>query len=256
MTQPPKKYIPLQMKLESLEYHSADNIDVTNTSDLKILVVWLEDQKIRHYKIDERGDLRDDTGDNWMGTFKKYCTELKCPYDVDSQLMEVADWLVTIALKCEYSDVADRVTSLRAGLSKPTSTDKRSSKSALDIDSSDETLLKGVQALARRLQIGNHPDLTVLLAACKMVMQDKLTENAMKKAKDASSNAKQFFTATPQECGFTFQDPVLAEAAKVLRLLHIEQLRELQTSINELIVEVQRLTANPKTDQTLGKVGR
>lgn len=51
-------------------------------------------------------------------------------------------------------------------------------------------------------------------------------------------------------------DKSVSEAAKVLRLLHIKELRNLQTSINELIVAVQTVTANPKTDQSLGKVGK
>ena len=53
-----------------------------------------------------------------------------------------------------------------------------------------------------------------------------------------------------------FTDYILDEAAKVLRLLHISELRDLQTKINEAIVAVQTITANPKTDQKLGKVGR
>jgi RLL motif-containing protein 1 len=44
-------------------------------------------------------------------------------------------------------------------------------------------------------------------------------------------------------------------AIKILRLLHVEQLRQLQTRVNEILVRVQRLTANPKTDLKLGKVG-
>ena len=49
---------------------------------------------------------------------------------------------------------------------------------------------------------------------------------------------------------------VLKEAAQILRLLHIEELRELQTKINEAIVAVQAIIADPKTDHRLGKVGR
>lgn len=51
-------------------------------------------------------------------------------------------------------------------------------------------------------------------------------------------------------------DATLNEAAQILRLLHIEELRELQTKINEAIVAVQAIIANPKTDHRLGKVGR
>jgi len=50
-------------------------------------------------------------------------------------------------------------------------------------------------------------------------------------------------------------DYMTQEAAKILRLLHIRELRELQTLANEAIIAVQSLTANPKTDTKLGKVG-
>ena len=56
--------------------------------------------------------------------------------------------------------------------------------------------------------------------------------------------------------GFDTGDAVLNEAGQILRLLHIEELRELQTKINEAIVAVQAIIADPKTDHRLGKVGR
>lgn len=57
-------------------------------------------------------------------------------------------------------------------------------------------------------------------------------------------------------------DPPLSEAAvvqqpsDVLRLLFIEDLRDLQTKINESLVAVQTVTADPRTDTKLGRVGR
>jgi len=55
---------------------------------------------------------------------------------------------------------------------------------------------------------------------------------------------------------FLFVDYIINEAAKILRLLHIRDLRELQSNINHAIVVVQAIIANPKTDSRLGKVGR
>lgn len=54
---------------------------------------------------------------------------------------------------------------------------------------------------------------------------------------------------------FIYTEKDLDEAAKILRLLQIHSLRRLQTTINETIVAVQEITANPKTDTKLGKVG-
>ena len=51
-------------------------------------------------------------------------------------------------------------------------------------------------------------------------------------------------------------DSTLNRCANVLRLLYINDLRDLQTQVNNMVVQVQAITANPKTDTTLGKVGR
>ncbi|KAH6928065.1 hypothetical protein HPB50_011127 [Hyalomma asiaticum] len=73
------------------------------------------------------------------------------------------------------------------------------------------------------------------------------------KAKEKLSDLS---SAAATERKRAFVDPVLNHAAKVLRLLYVQDLRDLQTHINEAIVAVQAITANPKTDTRLGKVGR
>lgn len=54
----------------------------------------------------------------------------------------------------------------------------------------------------------------------------------------------------------SFLDSAVNEAAKIVRLLHLHELRDVQTKINKAIVLVQKSTANPKTDESLGRVGR
>jgi RLL motif-containing protein 1 len=44
--------------------------------------------------------------------------------------------------------------------------------------------------------------------------------------------------------------------ARVMRMLHVQELRRLQDSVNATIVSLQEFTANPKTDARLGRVGR
>lgn len=53
------------------------------------------------------------------------------------------------------------------------------------------------------------------------------------------------------------KDEDVEQASRILRLLQIQSVRELQTIINESIVEIQSLTTEtPKVDIRLGQVGR
>ena len=93
-----------------------------------------------------------------------------------------------------------------------------------------------------------------------MVIDEHLSDCALEvvcqRQTEVDSHKCKKFIPTAKDCGFDLEDSSLSEAVKVLRLLHIKELRHLQTSINELIVAVQAVTANPKTDQSLGKVGK
>jgi RLL motif containing protein 1 len=56
--------------------------------------------------------------------------------------------------------------------------------------------------------------------------------------------------------GFGTGDEVVDRAAAILRMLYVTDLRELQDAVNDVLVTVQEFTANPKTDSSLGVVGR
>ena len=56
--------------------------------------------------------------------------------------------------------------------------------------------------------------------------------------------------------GFTTHDSTADHAAAILRMLYVLDLRELQDVVNDILVTVQEFTANPKTDASLGQVGR
>lgn len=69
------------------------------------------------------------------------------------------------------------------------------------------------------------------------------------------SNTVVSFSLASFPLGFDTGHDVLNDASKVLRLLYAEDLRTLQTRINQLLIMVQNVTANPLTDAGLGKVG-
>lgn len=85
-------------------------------------------------------------------------------------------------------------------------------------------------------------------------MCNKLNEDAIKQFNSVAKSKS--LTKTIIGPSFNMGDTMLDNAAKGLSLLYIQDLRNLQTKINETIVAAQNITANPKTDIKLGKVGR
>ena len=76
-------------------------------------MIWLEDQKIRFYKVEDREDLRNATSPEWPITLKKYLEALKLPSVIDSnKLHEIIDWLVAFAIRLEYSDNGENLSFL------------------------------------------------------------------------------------------------------------------------------------------------
>ena len=56
--------------------------------------------------------------------------------------------------------------------------------------------------------------------------------------------------------GFTTGDALLDDAARVLRLLYVADLQRLQEGATRVVERLQESSANPRTEQRLGRVGR
>lgn len=274
----------LARKLKALGYHSPDNVDLKDEEQLKALVVWLEDQKIRHYKIEDRAPLREKNGKEWMDTFWTYLKDLECPFLDTAAVLSACEWAVGLAVKYEFEEECERHPELKSGLSEGDSFSKglsnavgqsKSDPSRFSIDPGDGDLMEGCSMLGRLLHITPHPDVGVMLEAVRVLVEERLTvinqqeiadgkvspsaeqkEPSSEKKELSSVKKKADIEITAKDCGFNLGDPTLNEAAKALRVLHVRELRTLQTQINELVVTVQAMTANPKADHALGKVGK
>lgn len=66
------------------------------------LILWLEEQKIRHYKIEDRALLRETESTEWDKGYKKYMKDLACP--INNKRNEEIEWLLTYAIRLEYTD--------------------------------------------------------------------------------------------------------------------------------------------------------
>lgn len=69
-------------------------------------VVWLENQKLRNYKIEERAALCKIDSLEWPEAFRKYLGDLDCDLDDEAlaSRLTVCDWLLNQAMHFEFSD--------------------------------------------------------------------------------------------------------------------------------------------------------
>lgn len=155
---------------------------------------------------------------------------------------------IIAATASSYADInADTVGRQQARSAQPTV----HSDSPLDrLDQNADEFRSGIAQLAAQLHIDGHPDPIVRLQAVARLIQQKLSATALA---EQPTNGMAFPVKDGPRCAF--DDANVDQAAKILRLLQIHHVRELQTQINETIVAVQALTADPKTDSKLGKVG-
>ena len=100
-----------------------------------------------------------------------------------------------------------------------------------------------MRTLASKLSIAHHPDHLVQLAAVSRVIKENLNKEALK---IPVLEGQPFPVFDGQ--GMNQSEDDVEQAARILRLLQIQSLREMQTIINETIVESQDLiTSEPKT---------
>ncbi|KAH7936958.1 hypothetical protein HPB49_006609 [Dermacentor silvarum] len=86
--------------------------------EFRSLVAWLEDQKIRHYKLEERAALRALDAPGWMQAFETYLQDLACPHK-GTDTKTVLDWLLGMAVHLEYSDDHELGLELSKAIRKP-----------------------------------------------------------------------------------------------------------------------------------------
>uniref|UniRef100_A0A2I2ZPA3 RNA transcription, translation and transport factor protein n=1 Tax=Gorilla gorilla gorilla TaxID=9595 RepID=A0A2I2ZPA3_GORGO len=96
-----------QCKLTALDYHNPAGFNCKDETEFRNFTVWLEDQKIRHYKIEDRGNLRNIHSSDWPEFFQKYLRDVNCRLKIQDR-QEAIDWLLGLAVRFEYGDNAEK----------------------------------------------------------------------------------------------------------------------------------------------------
>ncbi|XP_046351277.2 RNA transcription, translation and transport factor protein-like [Haliotis rufescens] len=244
-------------KLHALDCQNAEKFNVNDENEFRNMILWLEDQKVRHHKIEDRGALRNIHSPDWEKAFEIYLKELNCPYKCGEKCA-VMDWLLGFAVRLEYGDDGEKYRNVTPESVQMSRTGVAgSSSNPLDsLNFDDPDFKAGVASLALMMQVPPHRDHLEQLKAICILVKERLSKTSVESLTSANNSKNELIPLDKTELGFEAGDYIMTEAAKILRLMHIKDLRDLQTQINSAIVAVQAITANPKTDSRLGKVGR
>lgn len=212
---------------------------------LHTLVVWLEDTHIRRLEVSQRTVLHDY---QFSAALLGYLKLLPAPKrllevlaqcsgyrpDVRSLQPSVA-WLVDFALNLHYADSAalyntpvdpwqGRCLPVIAGINKSPEVEQE------------------LRAISDILQRGNHfiSDGSSEIAT---VVADIVQSIVLDVTKPKIGRTKQIRENVSATVGFTTKDPVVDRAVSIMRALNVRQLRILQNEINELLADLQSLTA-------------
>lgn len=278
----------IQRKLMALEHPEVDSVKLEEDKQLRVLVKWAENRKIRFYAPEDRKALDAIESATWHTALQAYIKDLGGEAAVviaskkDREV--IVDWLLSYAIGMEYSDRADTLQKLVTAPSAPTPqaaaarapqpkqvSHKAASQAQtpavkIQLDIETPEFRKSLEGLADTLGLPHDDSSEAMVRACAAVLEQKLSAAARERAEAAAAKGKsrqqgqhsapKTFSLKDFPPGFDTGDEQLNKAAALLRLLYVSDLRRLQDDVNSLIASMQDYTANPKTDSSLGKVGR
>lgn len=96
----------------------------TDRKEFASTILWIEDQKIRLYSIEDRECLRNiDNPKIWEEGYKKYCADLQMP-PLESQEEQLA-WILSHAVRLEFLDDPEQFVSINSKKGPPQSNGKQ-----------------------------------------------------------------------------------------------------------------------------------
>lgn len=232
------------------------------------LVEFLEDTIIRAWPIERRNLLRD--ARRGVGSARDalnaYGESLDPPLRAlgDANGAAVADETLSRALGLRFRDAREREDEGVRTLERSSKRLRLSAKAGGGDAASALVSASGRAALGRLARAlgcddggsrdGDALDACVTLERCVAAQERFVTAFDSEAGRDAARHPPRL-EDVPSGVGLN-GDAEVERAVAVARLLHVNDLRRLQSDVDAFLVSMQEYTADPKTDSRMGRVGR
>lgn len=217
-------------RLRALGYPFVAALD--DAVSLQRVVCWAEDTVIRRWPVERRRVMR---SADFEARFGEYVADLGGVLD---GVVEGVAWVVGVAVRELYADGSARFNAV---------VDPWKGRCVPVVKGA-----VGDPAVARSV--------TLLLNVLGVGVKGAVVDGARVAAGLAEgigrAEDRGVYNLDALCLGFATGDDVVDRVARVLRVLYVRELRALQNRINAAIAAMQTVTADPKTDARLGKVGR
>lgn len=231
-------------KLEALRHPDIGSASLDGDAFCK-LVLWLEEEKIRLYEPNQRNGLRD-FGACWWTHVTNYAKTLGITVESYSDSdsggkLRLLNWLINAAVHDVFRD----------GIEEKNLSLVFPSGAVSGFADGEQQLQDLVPELNNMLDKYKLPKLqsnaidTDTIAALQCIK----TRVCQKNKGTVDLDINQLPVAVESN------EPTVRNAAVVLRLLHTIEMTQLQANLSSILDDIQRITANPKTDSSLGRVG-
>ncbi|CAH2236161.1 jg17674 [Pararge aegeria aegeria] len=159
-----------KLKLTALGHPNPEGFNCEDEKEYRSVVLWLEDQKIRHYKIEEREGLRNIDSDQWKKAYDTYQNDLVSPV-VKGLPNEQLNWLLCYAVRLEYADNVTKYENVKVDEPKKAAPNVVSSNPLDNLDFGSAAFKAGVERVCALAGVGPHLDPKFRLAAVAKILK-------------------------------------------------------------------------------------
>jgi RLL motif-containing protein 1 len=243
------------------ERFGSDPRETKVTVETRRFVSFIEHRVIRFYPVASRELCNEHLdNDSWLILCHKYLSDMNCPFDPSNTSFDVqVQWLSGQAISFAFEDLPPTAIQTQQTNATTSTGKKHAAATETDQDQEKESLVaqetmvfdQELRSLATALKLGR------LLPDTPLSDEERLLAIHTMEGLVGRLSAQNHPVPIDQfTSGLSTTSPRVDRAAIVIRMLHLENMRITQNQINCVLEQAQEFVSSPKTDASLGRVGR